>query len=72
MHAAVAAGAHRDITAAASVMASIQRDVWKPDEHRADAYERLFAVYLQLHERFGREPSLMHELRDLRRQALSQ
>jgi L-ribulokinase len=76
MHAAVAAGAHADIVAAADAMASLERDVWKPDAGRADAYDRLFAIYRTLHDRFGRagsdgEPALMHDLRAIRNEALT-
>ncbi|MET0663436.1 MAG: FGGY-family carbohydrate kinase, partial [Ilumatobacteraceae bacterium] len=71
MHAAVAAGAHVDIVAAAEAMSSVQRDVWQPDAGRADAYDRLFAIYRTLHDQFGEEPTLMHDLRTLRNEALT-
>ena len=70
MHAAVAAGAFPDIRAAATAMGRLDRDVWKPDQARADAYDRLFAIYRHLHDHFGRTaPEMMHDLRAIRRAA---
>jgi L-ribulokinase len=70
MHAAVAAGAYPDIETAADVLGRLDRDVWKPDQARADGYDRLFAIYRHLHDHFGRTaPDLMHDLRALRREA---
>src|SRR4051794_11724407 len=63
MHAAVAAGAHADIEAAAEAMGKARRDAYVPDDARADAYDELFAHYTALHEHFGRDPELMHALR---------
>jgi L-ribulokinase len=63
MHAAVAAGAHADIEAAAEAMGKARRDAYVPDGARADAYDELFAHYTALHEHFGRDPRLMHALR---------
>ncbi len=71
MHAAVAAGAFADITEAASAMASLRRDAWLPDEHRADVYDDLYAVYRSLHDHFAEQRHLMHELRAIRRAALA-
>jgi L-ribulokinase len=71
MHAAVAAGAYSDIGAAADAMGRLDRDVWKPDQARADVYNRLYAIYRNLHDYFGRNvPDLMHDLRALRREVL--
>ncbi len=70
IHAAVAAGAYPDIFAASAAMGRIERDVWKPDQTSADVYDRLFALYRRLHDYFGREvPDLMHDLREVRREA---
>jgi len=71
MHAAVAAGVFPDIVAAASCMARLERDVWRPDPATAKAYDQLYEIYLELHDRFGREPALMHRLRELRKEALA-
>ena len=68
MHAAVAAGVHPDIRAAAAAMASIRRDAFVPDEARAAAYDDLYAHYSELHDQFGRN-GLMHSLRRMRSDA---
>jgi L-ribulokinase len=53
-------------------MGRLNRDVWKPEASRADAYDRLFLVYRQLHDHFGREvPELMRSLREQRREAFA-
>jgi L-ribulokinase len=72
MHAAVAAGAHPDIHAAAAAMGSVRRDAYVPDPARADAYDALFAHYRRLHDHFGRGgDDVMHALRDLRPRELA-
>jgi L-ribulokinase len=66
MHAAVAAGVHPDIRAAAKAMGGTERDPYVPDEARADAYDALFEHYTRLHDHFGRGgDDVMHRLRDL-------
>ena len=45
MHAAVAAGAHPDIRAAAEAMGAGDRGVYQPDPERAAAYDELYAEY---------------------------
>jgi L-ribulokinase len=70
MHAAVAAGAYGDITAAAAAMAKVDRAAYTPDEERARAYDALFAEYTTLHDYFGRGGNdVMHRLRAIRRAA---
>jgi L-ribulokinase len=70
MHAAVAAGAHPDIQAAAAAMGKIRRDVHLPDEDRAVAYDRLYEHYVRLHDHFGRGgDDVMHALRRVGREA---
>ncbi len=54
IHAAVAAGCHPDIHAAAAAMGTVERDVYVPDAERARAYDRLYAEYVELHDHFGR------------------
>jgi L-ribulokinase len=72
IHAAVAAGAYRDIQAAAGAMGGRRPAVYLPDPASADVYDQLFAEYLRLHEHFGRGPGLaMHRLRAIRGQALA-
>jgi L-ribulokinase len=66
MHAAVAAGVHPDIRAAAAAMSRVERDAYVPDARRADAYDALFERYTRLHDHFGRGgDDVMHRLRDL-------
>lgn len=68
LHAAVAAGAHRDIRAAASSMGSVERGVYQPDPDAVRAYDQLFAEYAALHDHFGRNgDDVMHRLRATRR-----
>jgi L-ribulokinase len=67
MHAAVAAGAHPDIHAASAAMGKVRRDVYVPDDARADAYDGLFEHYSRLYDHFGRGgDDVMHELRRAR------
>jgi L-ribulokinase len=69
--AAVAAGAHPDVHAAAAAMGKVQRAVYVPDEARAKQYDDLFAEYLLLHDHFGRGANdVLHRLRALRRDAV--
>jgi L-ribulokinase len=72
MHAAVAAGVHPDIRAAAAAMGKVRRDAYLPDERRADAYDVLYEHYLRLHDHFGRGgDDVMHRLRDVRPRELA-
>ncbi|PJJ55718.1 ribulokinase [Compostimonas suwonensis] len=71
MHAAVAAGAYRDIREASDAMGRLQADAYQPDEARADAYDALYAEYATLHDYFGRGANdVMKRLKDRRREAL--
>jgi L-ribulokinase len=70
MHAAVAAGAHADIDAAADAMGRVRRDAYSPDRTRATAYDELYAVYARVHDHFGREErDLMRRLATIRERA---
>jgi L-ribulokinase len=72
MHAAVAAGVHPDIHAAAAAMGKVRRDAYLPDEARADAYDSLYEHYVRLHDHFGRGgDDVMHRLRDVRPRELA-
>jgi L-ribulokinase len=72
MHAAVAAGVHPDIRAAAAAMGQVRRDAYVPDERRANSYDLLYANYLRLHDHFGRGgDDVMHRLRDVRPRELA-
>jgi L-ribulokinase len=71
IHAAVAAGLHADVAAAAAVMGRIERAAYVPDLDRADAYDELFAEYRTLHDYFSGRPEwggngVLHRLRDRR------
>ncbi len=67
IHAAVAAGAYPDVRSASDAMGKIHRSVYVPDEDRAAAYDRLYAVYTELHDHFGRGGSdALHTLRRIR------
>ncbi|MCW2932587.1 MAG: Ribulokinase, partial [Actinomycetia bacterium] len=77
IHAAVAAGAHPDVVAAASAMGRCSHGAYQPDPARADAYDALFAEYRTLHDYFsgrsGRSGpgsnDVLHRLRRLRNNA---
>ncbi|WP_318784610.1 ribulokinase [Actinomadura algeriensis] len=68
IHAAVAAGAHPDITAAAAAMGKRVPAAFTPDPARADAYDRLYAEYRRLHDHFA-DGALLHRLRAIRNEA---
>ncbi|UOX91937.1 ribulokinase [Amycolatopsis sp. FBCC-B4732] len=68
MHAAVAAGAHADIRAAAEAMGSVRRAVYQPVPAHVAAYDELYAEYTTLHDYFGRGGNdVMHRLAARRR-----
>jgi L-ribulokinase len=70
IHAAVAAGAYPDVRAAAQAMGRVEHAVYKPDEERAQAYDRLYAEYHELHDYFGRGGNdVMHRLNEIRVEA---
>ncbi|MGI8332883.1 ribulokinase [Actinomadura scrupuli] len=72
IHAAVAAGAHPDIRAAAAAMGSVRHGVYRPIPENVEAYERLFAEYTALHDYFGRGGNdVMHRLRAGARESTS-
>ncbi len=67
MHAAVAAGVHADIYAAARAMGRLRREVYRPDAARASAYDELYALYGRLHDHFGlSDRELMRSLAAIR------
>jgi L-ribulokinase len=71
IHAAVAAGAHPDVAAAAAVMGRKRPAAYTPDERRAAAYDALYAEYATLHDYFGAGGNeVMHRLRRLRRNGM--
>jgi L-ribulokinase len=71
IHAAVAAGAYADVTAAAEAMGAQPADVYSPIAENVEAYNQLFAEYTALHDYFGRGGNdVMHRLKALQRTAL--
>ena len=71
IHAAVAAGCYSDVPVASKSMGKVRRAAFVPDESRSEAYDSLFEIYLELHDRFGRDVPTMRRLRALRRDALT-
>ncbi|MEV3979230.1 ribulokinase [Nonomuraea sp. NPDC049758] len=69
VHAAVAAGAYPGIEEAAAAMGKRTRAAYVPDEARADAYDRLYAQYRDLHDHFG-DGRMLHTLRAIRNEAV--
>jgi L-ribulokinase len=69
MHAAVAAGCHADIEAAAAAMGKIRRAAYRPHAASSRAYDALYEEYSTLHDYFGRGANdVMHRLRRIRRE----
>ncbi len=72
IHAAVAAGVHPDVPAAAAVMGHRISGVYAPVPANVALYDELYGQYRRLHDYFGRgENTVMHTLRSLRRRAFS-
>ncbi|PVG82243.1 ribulokinase [Nocardioides gansuensis] len=70
IHAAVAAGAYPDVPTAAKQMGKLRRNVFLPDEARAQAYDALFEHYVALHDHFGRSTTTLRRLKAIRREAI--
>jgi L-ribulokinase len=68
IHAAVAAGAYADIQQASKAMGKRIEGAYEPDPDRADAYDRLYRIYRDLHDTFA-DGGVLHSLRALRNQA---
>ncbi len=67
IHAAVAAGAYPDVTAASAAMGRPAQEVYEPIAANADQYDELFAEYTALHDHFGRGGSdVMRRLKRIR------
>jgi L-ribulokinase len=70
IHAAVAAGLYDDVETAAARMGKLRRDAYSPDPRRAEAYDRIYQLYVRMHDHFGREErGLMRELQNLAAEA---
>ncbi|NDU73646.1 ribulokinase [Actinomadura sp. DSM 109109] len=74
IHAAVAAGAYRDVPLAAEAMGRVVTAAYEPDHGRARAYDLLYAEYRELHDHFAARGAgaseVLHRLRRLRNDAL--
>ena len=70
IHAAVAAGAYPDVTAASEAMGRVQRDAYLPNAANHAAYDKLYAEYSLLHDYFGRGTNdVLRRLRRIRVEA---
>jgi L-ribulokinase len=70
IHAAVAAGEHADVPAAAAVMGRLRANMFHPRPGATSAYNTLYEEYLLLHDYFGRgENMVLHRLRTMRNEA---
>lgn len=74
IHAAVAAGAYRDVPEASAAMGRVVTAAYAPDPVRSRAYDLLYAEYRELHDHFaargGGSSEILHRLRRLRNDAL--
>lgn len=67
IHAAVAAGAYPNVTAAAAVMGHKEQNVYLPIPENVATYNLLFDEYQRLHDYFGRGTNqVMHRLRAIK------
>jgi len=66
IHAAVAARAYPDISAAAAAMGRRTHAAQLPDPARAAAYDELYAQYVRLHDYFGTHNDILHFLHSKR------
>jgi L-ribulokinase len=71
MHAAVAAGAYKNIEEAAKHMGNLSEKVYKPIAENVKIYDKLYQDYVYLHDLFGRSKAgevggVMKRLRQLR------
>jgi L-ribulokinase len=69
IHAAVAAGAYKDVVAAAAVMGGVEQFKFTPNSQNAKVYDQLYRHYNSLYEEFGHN-KVMHDLRRIRDTAL--
>ncbi|MGV8846195.1 ribulokinase [Tessaracoccus sp.] len=70
IHAAVAAGLYPDVDAAGRAMGNRREGAYTPQPAAVESYNRLYALYVAVHDHFGRDHrDVMHTLRALRREA---
>ena len=65
---AVVGGAYGDFATAADQMTGVKEKIYVPDPGSASVYRRLYALYVQLHDAFGKtgkDPSLENVMKDL-------
>lgn len=72
IHAAVAAGVHEDVSAAAKAMGKVSKDVYQPIAENSAGYDELYRHYLVLHDWFGTANDELHELRRIRNRVRGQ
>jgi L-ribulokinase len=70
--AAVAAGAYPTVVAAADAMGGVRERAYVPREEASRRYDRLWELYRHLYFLMGRENDVMHQLKGLQREALSE
>ena len=70
IHAAVAAGAYKDVQSAAAAMGGVAQDRYQPISANAKVYDQLYKHYNDLYESFGHNGA-MHSLRAIRDRALT-
>ncbi len=69
IHAAVAAGAYKDVQSAAAAMGGVAEERYQPNAANAQVYDQLYKHYNDLYESFGHNGA-MHSLRAIRDRAL--
>jgi L-ribulokinase len=70
IHAAVAAGAYKNVQSAAAAMGGVAEERYQPNPANAQVYNELYELYNQLYESFGHNGA-MHSLRAIRDRALT-
>jgi len=71
IHAAVAAGAYKDVVQASAAMGGVEDERFNPISENAEKYNELFRHYDKLYEDFGHN-GMMHEIRKIRDKALAE
>lgn len=69
IHAAVAAGAYKNVVEASAAMGGVEDEKFNPIAENAKVYDQLYAHYDSLYEEFGHN-EMMHQLRQIRDTAL--
>ena len=71
IHAAVAAGAYKNIQEASAAMGGVAPEKYTPIASNAKIYNQLYKHYNDLYESFGHNGA-MHSIRDIRDAAIAQ